>query len=81
MIDQNADAFKPLARLGPMDSLEVTTSKKNADAINYKYRVTYKGIALWAHCSLSSKGKILTFRSFQLTDFAWHHLLLDGQMK
>jgi D-alanyl-D-alanine carboxypeptidase len=60
-MQMNSGAFKPLARLGPMDSLEVTSSEKNADATHYKYRVTYKGISLSAHCSLSNEGKILMF--------------------
>lgn len=60
-MQMNSGAFKPLARLGPMESFEVTTWKKNADATLYNYRVTYKGIALSADCSLSNEGKILTF--------------------
>ena len=60
-MQMNSGAFKPLAQLGPIESLELRDSKKNGDATLYSYRVTFKGIVLSADCSLSSEGEILTF--------------------
>jgi len=60
-MEMNSGAFKPLTRLGPIESLELVETKKKADATLYSYRVTFKGIALSADCSLNDGGKILTF--------------------
>ncbi len=60
-MEMNTGAFKPLARLGPIESIELVETKKKADATHYSYRVTFKGIALSADFSLSDGGKIITF--------------------
>jgi CubicO group peptidase (beta-lactamase class C family) len=60
-MDMNSGAFKPLRRLGPIESLELVEAKRKADATLYSYRVTFKGIALSADCSLNDGGKIVTF--------------------
>lgn len=63
-IQMNSGAFRPLARLGAIEGLELLGSKKKGNAILYSYRITFKGIALSADCSLSNEGKVLTFALF-----------------
>jgi CubicO group peptidase (beta-lactamase class C family) len=60
-MQMSSGGFMPLERLGPIESLELLESKKNGDITLYSYRVSFKGIALSADCSLSDKGQVLTF--------------------
>ena len=60
-MQMNSGGFKPLASLGPISRMELLAVKKNEETTQYSYRVSFKGIALSADCSVSNDGRIVSF--------------------